>query len=255
MSELGFRHFVGIDYSKGMLVEAAKTGLYEDLKLVKLGTEKVPAQAGTFTSIMALSGNSALNIFFFLISFHSNLMFTVVSPSLLPFLISTSFSPPSSSSQVPLMWWRWSVVCNLNLYHLVFWGSCAMSLNQVTSYSYHQTLCCSICGQLLFFNAIGIIFFTCSCPSYNSSDPSEKLCDHYTKSAQVLKIPPNQRVQWCFFLFAQVAWFVSQRLSTELTPQRPYLLWRESYSAWRRTGCGLALRSRSPIDTSKILPW
>lgn len=65
MIELGFRHFVGIDYSKGMLVEAAKTGLYEDLKLVKLGTDKVPAEAGTFASIMALSGNSALDNFSF----------------------------------------------------------------------------------------------------------------------------------------------------------------------------------------------
>lgn len=49
-----------------MLEEAAKTGLYKDLKLVKLGTEPLPAQAGTFISIMALPGNSTpLHIFLF----------------------------------------------------------------------------------------------------------------------------------------------------------------------------------------------
>ncbi len=47
MSELGFRHFVGIDCSENKLKEAAKTGLYEDLKLAILGTEPLPAQAGT----------------------------------------------------------------------------------------------------------------------------------------------------------------------------------------------------------------
>ncbi|XP_070816951.1 methyltransferase-like protein 27 [Chaetodon trifascialis] len=55
MYEMGFRHFVGIDCSQGMLDEAAKTGLYEDLKLVKLGAEPLPAQAGT-VDVVAMIG-------------------------------------------------------------------------------------------------------------------------------------------------------------------------------------------------------
>ncbi|XP_037639629.1 methyltransferase-like protein 27 isoform X4 [Sebastes umbrosus] len=37
MVELGFMHFVGVDSSKGMLEQAAKTSLYQDLKLALLG--------------------------------------------------------------------------------------------------------------------------------------------------------------------------------------------------------------------------
>ncbi|XP_071759843.2 methyltransferase-like protein 27 [Centroberyx gerrardi] len=48
MSELGFRHFVGVDSSKGMLEQAAKTGLYQDLRLALLGTQPLPAQADMF---------------------------------------------------------------------------------------------------------------------------------------------------------------------------------------------------------------
>ncbi|XP_074510500.1 methyltransferase-like protein 27 isoform X3 [Sebastes fasciatus] len=44
MIELGFKHFAGVDGSKGMLEQAAKTGLYQDLKLALLGTEPLPAQ-------------------------------------------------------------------------------------------------------------------------------------------------------------------------------------------------------------------
>ncbi|XP_041791215.1 methyltransferase-like protein 27 [Chelmon rostratus] len=55
MSELSFKRFVGIDCSKGMLEEAAKTGLYEDLKLVNLGTEPLPAQADT-VDVVAMVG-------------------------------------------------------------------------------------------------------------------------------------------------------------------------------------------------------
>ncbi|XP_037639608.1 uncharacterized protein LOC119496401 isoform X4 [Sebastes umbrosus] len=44
MVELGFRHFVGVDSSKLMLEQAAKTGLYQDLKLALLGTEPLPTQ-------------------------------------------------------------------------------------------------------------------------------------------------------------------------------------------------------------------
>uniref|UniRef100_UPI003AAC11DB methyltransferase-like protein 27 n=1 Tax=Centroberyx gerrardi TaxID=166262 RepID=UPI003AAC11DB len=52
MSELGFRHFVGVDGSKGMLEQAAKTGLYQDLRLALLGTQPLPAQAGVFDVVM-----------------------------------------------------------------------------------------------------------------------------------------------------------------------------------------------------------
>nr|XP_046248614.1 methyltransferase-like protein 27 isoform X2 [Scatophagus argus] len=52
MSEVGFKHFVGVDCSKGMLEEAAKTGLYEDLKQARLGTDPLPAQAGTFDVVV-----------------------------------------------------------------------------------------------------------------------------------------------------------------------------------------------------------
>ncbi|XP_037639628.1 methyltransferase-like protein 27 isoform X3 [Sebastes umbrosus] len=51
MVELGFMHFVGVDSSKGMLEQAAKTSLYQDLKLALLGTEPLPAQTGGFVCI------------------------------------------------------------------------------------------------------------------------------------------------------------------------------------------------------------
>ena len=47
MAELGFKHFVGVDDSQGMLDQAARTGLYQDLRLASLGTEPLPAQSGT----------------------------------------------------------------------------------------------------------------------------------------------------------------------------------------------------------------
>lgn len=50
MAELGFRHFVGVDGSKGMLELAANTGFYQDLRLALLGTQPLPAQAGTLLS-------------------------------------------------------------------------------------------------------------------------------------------------------------------------------------------------------------
>uniref|UniRef100_A0A673AMN8 Methyltransferase domain-containing protein n=2 Tax=Sphaeramia orbicularis TaxID=375764 RepID=A0A673AMN8_9TELE len=52
MTELGFRSFVGVDGSKGMLELAAKTGLYQDLKLALLGTEPLPAQTGVFDVVI-----------------------------------------------------------------------------------------------------------------------------------------------------------------------------------------------------------
>ncbi|XP_042345410.1 methyltransferase-like protein 27 [Plectropomus leopardus] len=52
MSELGFRHFVGVDCSEAMLKEADKTGLYRELKQALLGTDKLPAQNDMFDVVM-----------------------------------------------------------------------------------------------------------------------------------------------------------------------------------------------------------
>uniref|UniRef100_A0A8C2WRB1 Methyltransferase domain-containing protein n=1 Tax=Cyclopterus lumpus TaxID=8103 RepID=A0A8C2WRB1_CYCLU len=52
MVELGFKHFVGVDGSQGMLDQAAKTGLYKELKLALLGTEPLPAQTGAFDVVI-----------------------------------------------------------------------------------------------------------------------------------------------------------------------------------------------------------
>ncbi|XP_018534323.1 methyltransferase-like protein 27 isoform X2 [Lates calcarifer] len=52
MAELGFRHFVGVDGSKGMLELAAETGLYQDLRLALLGTQPLPAQTGVFDVVV-----------------------------------------------------------------------------------------------------------------------------------------------------------------------------------------------------------
>ncbi|KAL3980118.1 calcium homeostasis modulator protein 2 [Sarotherodon galilaeus] len=48
MFDLGFRHFVGVDGSEGMLEKAEKTGLYQDLKLVLLGPQPLPVQTDVF---------------------------------------------------------------------------------------------------------------------------------------------------------------------------------------------------------------
>ncbi|XP_008302870.1 Williams-Beuren syndrome chromosomal region 27 protein-like isoform X2 [Stegastes partitus] len=52
MHELGFRHFVGVDGSIGMLEQAQKTGLYLDLKPAILGPEPLPAQPGVFDVVI-----------------------------------------------------------------------------------------------------------------------------------------------------------------------------------------------------------
>ncbi|XP_060889317.1 methyltransferase-like protein 27 [Labrus mixtus] len=54
MSELGFRNFVGVDGSKGMLDLAAQSGLYQDLKLALLGTDQLPAQTGAFDLVVII---------------------------------------------------------------------------------------------------------------------------------------------------------------------------------------------------------
>ncbi|TKS82765.1 Methyltransferase-like protein 27 [Collichthys lucidus] len=52
MVKLGFRLFVGVDGSKGMLEQAAQTGLYQDLKLALLGPEPLPAPPDTFDVVI-----------------------------------------------------------------------------------------------------------------------------------------------------------------------------------------------------------
>ncbi|XP_042280473.1 methyltransferase-like protein 27 [Thunnus maccoyii] len=52
MVELGFRLFVGVDGSGGMLEQAARTGLYQDLRLALLGTQPLPAQPALFDVVI-----------------------------------------------------------------------------------------------------------------------------------------------------------------------------------------------------------
>ncbi|KAK1894751.1 Methyltransferase-like protein 27 [Dissostichus eleginoides] len=59
MVELGFRHFVGVDCSKGMLDQAAKTGRYQDLRLALLGSDPLPAQTGVFDVVIMVGGLDA----------------------------------------------------------------------------------------------------------------------------------------------------------------------------------------------------
>lgn len=59
MTELGFRSIVGVDGSKGMLELAAKTGLYQDLRLALLGTQPLPAQTGMFDVVIIVGALDA----------------------------------------------------------------------------------------------------------------------------------------------------------------------------------------------------
>uniref|UniRef100_A0A8D3CQ10 Methyltransferase domain-containing protein n=1 Tax=Scophthalmus maximus TaxID=52904 RepID=A0A8D3CQ10_SCOMX len=56
MVELGFRRFVGVDGSKGMLDQAAESGLYQDLNQALLGSDPLPAQPGVFDVVMMVGG-------------------------------------------------------------------------------------------------------------------------------------------------------------------------------------------------------
>ncbi|XP_068172627.1 methyltransferase-like protein 27 [Antennarius striatus] len=56
MVELGFKNFVGVDCSKGMLEQAARLGIYQDLKLAVLGTNPLPAENGTFDVVILAGG-------------------------------------------------------------------------------------------------------------------------------------------------------------------------------------------------------
>ncbi|KAM6986935.1 methyltransferase-like protein 27 [Aplochiton taeniatus] len=58
MKKLGFRHFVGIDGSEGMLELANQTGLYVDLKLCTLENGPLPVQSGAFDVVMIVGALS-----------------------------------------------------------------------------------------------------------------------------------------------------------------------------------------------------
>lgn len=51
MSQLGFRLFVGVDASEGMLKEAQQTGLYQRLQLAVVGKHPLPVDAGGLVSL------------------------------------------------------------------------------------------------------------------------------------------------------------------------------------------------------------
>lgn len=59
MFEQGFRDFVGVDGSEGMLLEAEKTGLYSKLELAILGPETLPAATGTRQRPHPATGSTA----------------------------------------------------------------------------------------------------------------------------------------------------------------------------------------------------
>ncbi|XP_076593929.1 methyltransferase-like protein 27 [Chaetodon auriga] len=59
MVELGFRRFVGVDGSRGMLDLAAQTGLYQDLRLALLGTQPLPAQTDGFDVVIIVGALDA----------------------------------------------------------------------------------------------------------------------------------------------------------------------------------------------------
>ncbi|KAM9783307.1 methyltransferase-like protein 27 [Neosynchiropus ocellatus] len=65
MVDLGFKNFVGVDSSGGMLKQAAQTGLYQALHQNLLGTEALSAEPDTY-DIVALAG--ALDVGFVPIS-------------------------------------------------------------------------------------------------------------------------------------------------------------------------------------------
>lgn len=48
--DLGFRRLVGVDSSNGLLEQAAKTGLFQDLRLAMRGPEPLPAETGILLS-------------------------------------------------------------------------------------------------------------------------------------------------------------------------------------------------------------
>lgn len=62
MNQLGFRHFVGVDGSKGMLDKANDTGLYQHLEHTLLGSEPLPAEPGTSEMDLRASSQISFNL-------------------------------------------------------------------------------------------------------------------------------------------------------------------------------------------------
>ncbi|XP_028327659.1 methyltransferase-like protein 27 [Gouania willdenowi] len=59
MFQAGFRHFVGVDISSGMLSEASRTGLYRDLRRASLGPEPLPVNTGVFDVVVTVGALNA----------------------------------------------------------------------------------------------------------------------------------------------------------------------------------------------------
>lgn len=73
MSDLGFRHFVGVDGSEGMLAKARVTGLYQELQQTLLGSEPLPAQPGISQLLFTHSSVSLVSHFVFLVLFQMHM--------------------------------------------------------------------------------------------------------------------------------------------------------------------------------------
>lgn len=55
MNVHGFKYFVGVDGSEGMLEVARSCGLYQELKQSMLGEEPIPVQSGKTDSLVQIS--------------------------------------------------------------------------------------------------------------------------------------------------------------------------------------------------------
>ncbi|XP_061607179.1 methyltransferase-like protein 27 [Phyllopteryx taeniolatus] len=62
MEREGFRHFVGVDCSEGMLRSARRSGLYRELKTAVLGDQPLPVPSGEFKVVMTVGALSASHI-------------------------------------------------------------------------------------------------------------------------------------------------------------------------------------------------
>lgn len=54
MNVHGFKHFVGVDGSEGMLEVARSCGLYQELKQSTLGEEPIPVQSGKTDALILI---------------------------------------------------------------------------------------------------------------------------------------------------------------------------------------------------------
>ncbi|XP_061607175.1 methyltransferase-like protein 27 isoform X3 [Phyllopteryx taeniolatus] len=62
MEREGFRHFVGVDCSEGMLRSARRSGLYRELKAAVLGDQPLPVPSGEFEVVIIVGALSSSHI-------------------------------------------------------------------------------------------------------------------------------------------------------------------------------------------------